>query len=53
MSVYLWFLGDARMAMADRAEIHRFFAPRLDGMATVQIRPGAGLRMTGVEGVTV
>jgi hypothetical protein len=38
------------MATAYRAEIHGFFAPRLDRMATVQIVAGARLRMTGVAG---
>jgi hypothetical protein len=38
------------MATADGAEIHRFFAPRLDGTATGEIMSGAELRMTGVVG---
>jgi hypothetical protein len=41
----------ARIALAHRAEMHRFFAPRLDGVATVRVMSGAGLRMTGAWGV--
>ena len=36
------------MATADRAEIHRFFAPRPGGVAIVQAIGGAWLRMTDV-----
>ena len=42
-------LGYAQMAAADRAEMHRFFAPRLGKMAIAHAVSGAGLRMTGVR----